>query len=213
MANRITISSLLNPIPASEQTPSTAQPENPSTETPTETSAALDFFANGPVTYEGNTFDAACFSPAQTYVSLHPSQKNYKRLPPNLPVELILRGDPKWIVRHNLLRLALHYSDEEILEKANAGRPIAAFHNLRHVQNRLRQARTWLEKEVEPLLPKSNSEGPMDSRLRGMIEAMGPVKSERYKIRDWIREERLKNGAGLKRKADNAEEVSKRVKN
>ncbi|KAK5706436.1 hypothetical protein LTR97_001424 [Elasticomyces elasticus] len=153
MANRIAISSLLNPIPASEQTPSTAQPENPSTETPTETSAALDFFANGPVTYEGNTFDA------------------------------------------------------------NAGRPIAAFHNLRHVQNRLRQARTWLEKEVEPLLPKSNSEGPMDSRLRGMIEAMGPVKSERYKIRDWIREERLKNGAGLKRKAENAEEVSKRVKN
>ncbi|KAK4901100.1 hypothetical protein LTR27_001656 [Elasticomyces elasticus] len=202
MANRITISSLLNPIPATEQTLSIAQPQTPSNATPTQTSTALDYFAKGSVIYDGYEFTA----------SDRPSQKSFKRLPPNLPIELIFQGDPKWIVRNALLRLAMHYSDEEILEKTNAGRPIAAFLSLRHVQNRIRQARTWLEKEVEPLLPKSDSEGPRDSRLQGMIDAMGPVKSERYKIRTWIREERLKNGAGLKRTAADAEEVSKRVK-
>ncbi|KAK5682494.1 hypothetical protein LTS10_005622 [Elasticomyces elasticus] len=168
MANRITISSLLNPTPASEQIPSTPQPQTPSTNTPTETSTVTDFFANGPVTYDGNTFDAASFNPAQPYVSVRPSQKSFKRLPPPLPIELVCQGDPKWIVKGALLRLAMHYSDEEILEKTNAGRPVAAFVSLRHVQNRIRQARTWLEKEVEPLLPKSNPEGPRDSRLQGM---------------------------------------------
>ncbi|KAK3628749.1 hypothetical protein LTR22_022191 [Elasticomyces elasticus] len=198
MANRITISSLLNPIPASEQTPSSAQPQTPANATPTQTSTALDYFAKGSVIYDGNEFTASDFNPAKTYVSLRPSQKSFKRLPPNLPIELICQGDP---------------NDEEILEKTNAGRPIPAFRGLRHVQNRIRQARTWLEKEVEPLLPKSDSEAPRDSRLQGMVDAMGPVKSERYKIRNWIREERLKNGAGLKRTAADAEEVSKRVKN
>ncbi|KAK3628991.1 hypothetical protein LTR56_018347 [Elasticomyces elasticus] len=189
MANRITISSLLNPIPASEQTPSSAQPQTPANATPTQTSTALDYFAKGSVIYDGNEFTASDFNPAKTYAIPSGSKKNA------------------------LLRLAMHYSDEEILEKTNAGRPIPAFRGLRHVQNRIRQARTWLEKEVEPLLPKSDSEAPRDSRLQGMVDAMGPVKSERYKIRNWIREERLKNGAGLKRTAADAEEVSKRVKN
>ncbi|KAK5712940.1 hypothetical protein LTR17_017780 [Elasticomyces elasticus] len=209
MANRITISSLLNPIPASEQIPSTPQPQTPAT-TPTKPATDADFWAAGPIFFDGKIWTSQMFDPTKKYPGIIPMKNTWLEYPPQsiLPDSILFKADPRVLTRTNLLRLALHNSNEEIFEKVNADRPFPVFKTVTAVAQRLLLSRRWYAKQIAAA--RQSESQPDDSQLQGLVMA------EEVRIKKTLEEARKKNGAGRKRTAeeleDLAEDFSRRCK-
>ncbi|KAK4959147.1 hypothetical protein LTR10_003946 [Elasticomyces elasticus] len=209
MANRITISSLLNPVPAIEHTPSTAQPQTPAT-TPAKPATEADFWASGPILFDGKIWTSQMFDPTKKYPGVIPKKNTWLAYPPRsiLPDSILFKADPRVLTRTNLLRLALHNSNEEIFEKANADRPVPTFPSVGVVGARILQARQWYAKQI--VVARQSESQPEDSQLQSLVMA------EEVKMRKFLKEARIKNGVGRKRTAEEldhlAEDFSKRCK-
>lgn len=83
------------------------------------------------------------FEPSTTYTSTLAEKSKFKPFPPDLPEEHIFNADPKQICYGNLLRIATRYSNSQIREKVNEGRPEPVFKSVQVIESRVRSALAW----------------------------------------------------------------------
>jgi len=85
-------------------------------------------------------FSAADFDPSVIYESIVAPRKKYRDCPIEVPNEHLLNANPKLLAFGNLLRLAESYSNKDLFENINAGRPQPVFKTVQAIESRISAA-------------------------------------------------------------------------
>lgn len=83
---------------------------------------------------------AADFDPATVYQSTRLRSSEYKQVPTEVSDDLLLHANPQLLANGNLLRIAGKYSNKELWEKINEGRPQKVITTVASLESRIRAA-------------------------------------------------------------------------